>query len=90
VQQKANTPGIWNPLPFFDTVKRDGELGNIRDLRDFYTAAANGTLPSVVWITPAGSYSEHPPALVSRGQAYVTGLINALMRSPIGRAPQSF
>ncbi len=24
VQQKAKTPGIWNPLPFFDTVKRDG------------------------------------------------------------------
>jgi phospholipase C len=82
VQQKANTPGIWNPLPFFDTVKRDGELGNIQDLRDFYAAAANGTLPSVVWIAPAASYSEHPPALVSRGQAYVTGLINALMRSP--------
>jgi phospholipase C len=82
VQQKANTPGIWNPLPFFDTVKRDGELGNVRDLRDFYAAAANGTLPSVVWITPAAPYSEHPPALVSRGQAYVTGLINALMRSP--------
>jgi phospholipase C len=82
VQQKANTPGIWNPLPFFDTVKRDGELGNIRDLRDFYAAAANGTLPSVVWIAPAAPYSEHPPALVSRGQAYVTGLINALMRSP--------
>jgi phospholipase C len=82
VQQKANTPGIWNPLPFFDTVKRDGELGNIRDLRDFYAAAANGTLPSVVWIAPAGSYSEHPPGLVSRGQAYVTGLVSALMRSP--------
>ena len=39
-QQKAKTPGIWNPLPFFDTVKRDNELGNIRDLRDFYKAAA--------------------------------------------------
>jgi phospholipase C len=26
--------------------------------------------------------SEHPPALVSAGQTYVTGLINAVMRSP--------
>jgi phospholipase C len=26
--------------------------------------------------------SEHPPALVSAGQTYVTGLINALMQSP--------
>jgi phospholipase C len=80
--QRARTPGIWNPLPYFDTVKRDGELDNIRDLRDFYAAAANGTLPAVVWICPANRYSEHPPALVSRGQAYVTGLVNTIMRSP--------
>jgi phospholipase C len=82
VQQKAKTPGIWNPLPFFDTVKQDGQLGKIQDLRNFYAAARNGTLPSVAWICPAGPYSEHPPALVSRGQAYVTGLINTIMRSP--------
>jgi phospholipase C len=82
LQQGAKTPGIWNPLPYFDTVKQDGEQGNIRDLRDFYAAAANGTLPNVVWITPAAPYSEHPPALVSRGQAYVTGLIDAIMRGP--------
>lgn len=78
----AHTPGIWNVLPYFDTVKKDGELGNVRDLRDFYVAAKDGALPSVVWICPANTYSEHPPALVSLGQAYVTGLINALMRGP--------
>jgi hypothetical protein len=26
--------------------------------------------------------SEHPPALVGAGQTYVTGLVNAIMRSP--------
>ncbi len=82
VPQRAKTPGIWNVLPYFDTVKRDGELGNVRDLRDFYTAARTGTLPNVVWIAPAGAYSEHPTALVSVGQAYVTGLIDAIMRGP--------
>ena len=82
VPQNAKTPGIWNVLPNFDTVKSDGELGNVRDLRDFYSAAANGALPNVVWITPAARYSEHPPALVSAGQSYVTGLINAIMRGP--------
>lgn len=82
VQQKAHTPGIWNPLPYFDTVKRDGELGNIQDLRAFYAAARSGTLANVVWLCPAAPYSEHPPALVSRGQAYVTGVINAIMRGP--------
>jgi phospholipase C len=82
LQQRYRTPGIWNVLPYFDTVKKDGELGNIRDLREFYAAARNGTLPAVVWIAPAGTYSEHPPALVSAGQAYVTGLVNAIMSSP--------
>ncbi len=43
-------PAFGTVLPYFDTVKRDGELGNIRDLRNFYAAARNGTLPSVVWI----------------------------------------
>ncbi len=81
-QQRASTPEIWNPLPYFDTVKQDGELGNIQQLSQFYTAAKNGTLPAVSWISPNGKNSEHPPALVSTGQAYVTGLINAIMQGP--------
>jgi phospholipase C len=80
--QNPKTPGIWNPLPFFTTVQNDGELGNIQDLSQFYAAAQNGTLPAVSWICPAGRFSEHPAALVSEGQNYVTGLINAIMQGP--------
>ncbi len=80
--QDANTPGIWNPLPYFDTVKEDGELGNIQPLANFYKSAKDGTLPAVSWITPSNSVSEHPPASVKAGQAYVTGLINTIMQSP--------
>ena len=80
--QKAGVPQIWNPLPWFVDVQNDKQLGNIQDLSNFYTAAKNGTLPSVVWIVPNGKDSEHPPALVSTGQAYVTRLINAIMRGP--------
>jgi phospholipase C len=82
VQQSAQTPGIWNPLPSFTDVSQDGQLGNIQSLSNFYTAAANGTLPAVSWLDPNGTVSEHPPALVSAGQTYVTGLVNAIMRSP--------
>ena len=82
VQQGPQTPGIWNPLPSFTDVTEDGQLGNIQSLSNFFTAAKNGTLPAVSWITPNGTVSEHPPALVSTGQTYVTGLINALMQSP--------
>ena len=80
--QRAGTPGIWNPLPWFDTVHEDGQLGNVQQLSTFYAAAHDGTLPAVSWIAPNGKTSEHPPALVSDGQAYVTGLINAIMQGP--------
>jgi phospholipase C len=82
VQQGPQTPGIWNPLPDFTTVHQDNQLGNIQTLTNFFTAAKNGTLPAVSWIDPNGTVSEHPPALVSAGQTYVTGLINAIMQSP--------
>lgn len=76
------TPGIWNPLPYFTTVRQDGQLDNVKTIDDFYAAAKNGTLPAVSWICPNSKVSEHPPASVSAGQVYVTGLINAVMRSP--------
>ncbi|HLN16651.1 MAG TPA: alkaline phosphatase family protein [Acidimicrobiales bacterium] len=82
VDQNANTPGIWNPLPWFDTVQADHQLGNIQSVDRFYEAAKKGTLPAVSWVTPSGEVSEHPPAPVSYGQSYVTSLIDAVMRSP--------
>ncbi len=82
VKQKAKTPGIWNPLPNFDTVHQDGQLANIQSMNNFCMAAKNGSLPAVSWITPNGKESEHPPALVSTGQSYVTGLVNAVMQGP--------
>jgi phospholipase C len=82
VAQNSSTPGIWNPLPFFDTVKSDGELGNVQSVDRFYAAAKNGTLPAVSWVTPSDEVSEHPPAPVSAGQTFVTSIVNALMRSP--------
>jgi phospholipase C len=82
VRQNATTPGIWNPLPNFDTVRQDGQLGNVQTVANFYTQAKAGTLPAVSWVTPSGAVSEHPPATSSAGQAYVTSLINAVMASP--------
>jgi phospholipase C len=79
--QKAGTPNIWNPLPRFDTVRQDGQLGDIQNLDHFYADAKAGRLPAVSWVAPNGADSEHPPALVSAGQAYVTGLVNAIMQS---------
>ena len=79
--QRAGTPEIWNPLPWFETVRQDNQLGNIQTLDHFYADARSGKLPAVSWVVPNGQNSEHPPALVSAGQAYVTGLVNAIMQS---------
>jgi phospholipase C len=80
--QKVKVPGIWNPLPNFDTVKQDGQTNNIQDISKFYAAAKSGSLPAVSWVTPNSKDSEHPPALVSQGQSYVTNLINSVMQGP--------
>ena len=80
--QSPSTPSIWNPLPRFDTVQRDHQVGNVQPLGAFYRAARRGRLPAVTWVTPSQRLSEHPPALVTAGQTWVTGLINTLMRSP--------
>jgi phospholipase C len=74
-------PGYWNVLPWFDDVKADNEVGNVVDMNDFFSNLTNGTLAAVSWLTPSDELSEHPTALVSTGQKYVTTLINAVMAS---------
>jgi phospholipase C len=88
--QNARTPGIWNPLPYFDTVANDGQLSNIQPIHDFYAQARSGRLPAVSWVDPAGAVSEHPPSRVSVGQNYVTGLINTIMKGPDWRSTAIF
>jgi phospholipase C len=81
IAQSPRTPGIWNPLPSFDTVRQDHQLGNIRDTRAFYAAVRGGHLPAVSWVIPNGIVSEHPTSSIRAGQAYVTNLVNTIARS---------
>ena len=80
--QQVGTPSIWNPLPRFNTVRLDRELGNVQTVRHLYEDARKGALPAVSWVVPNQELSEHPPALISAGQAYVTSVINAVMQGP--------
>jgi phospholipase C len=82
VRQDATTPGIFNPLPWFDTVRRDGQEGNIQSVARFYAQARAGTLPAVSWVVPSDVVSEHPPHSIRAGQAFVTSLVNAVGQSP--------
>ncbi|MGB9185120.1 MAG: alkaline phosphatase family protein [Solirubrobacteraceae bacterium] len=80
-EQDPRTPGIWNPLPSFDTVRQDHQLGNIRDTSALLKGLRSGHLPAVSWVIPNGIVSEHPTSSIRTGQAYVTSLIDAIGRS---------
>jgi phospholipase C len=82
VQQGPKTESIWNPLPAFSDVIQDHQQGNIQSISNFFAAAKTGRLPAVSWVIPSGPVSEHPGWLVSSGQTYVTGLVDAIMRGP--------
>lgn len=78
--QLAGVPGIWNVLPGFETVRKDGQLGNVVPFDQFYRDVREGNVPQVAWFFPSDEVSEHPPASVALGQAYVTGIVNAIMQ----------
>ena len=81
-RQSTDTPDIWNPLPGFQTVHADHQLSNVQPSRAYFRDARAGTLPAVSWIVPNHHNSEHPPASIADGQAWVTRIVNAAMRSP--------
>jgi phospholipase C len=81
-RQDVTTPGIWNPLPNFTTVKRDHQLANVQDVSSFVAAAKLGTLPAVSWIAPSFAVSEHPPASIAAGERHVGSLIDAVAAGP--------
>jgi phospholipase C len=70
-----------NPLPWFDTVRQDFSAAQYQAARRLFRDLKDNTLPSISWIVPGDKDSDHPPALITNGQAYVTGLINSIMRS---------
>ena len=66
----------------FRTVAENHQLENIRPHADFFAAAADGSLPSVSWVLPYQRFAEHPPDDIRDGQAWVTKVVNAVMRGP--------
>jgi phospholipase C len=79
------TAGSKNPLPGFTTLEETGQQENILHHDDFVRAATNGTLPSVSWVVPGNTGSEHPmgKAGISAGMAHVTRMVNAVMKGPL-------
>ncbi len=70
----------------FADVQNDS--GQVRPLSQYYTDAANGTLPQVSFVesNPFGKVNvesdEHPPANVQVGEKFVHDIVQALVNSP--------
>ncbi len=83
--QTSAVPSVWNPAPFFASVKAQGKAylaAHVPTSDRFIVDVKGGTLPAVSWIVPSGVYSEHPSQSVTTGMEYVTSLVNAVMQSP--------
>jgi phospholipase C len=81
--QAAGVYSYMNPLLGFPAVRNDpSQTGRVVGTDQFYRDAAAGKLPQVCWLVPSDAVSEHPPANIAHGMAYVTGAVNAVMRSP--------
>jgi phospholipase C len=79
----AKTPDFWNPLPDFTDVRQDQQrVAAQTPLSAFYSAARDGTLPNVSWVTPNWADSNHPGVPIGPGQAWVTRLVNTVMKGP--------
>jgi phospholipase C len=88
--QDPRTPGIWNPLPSFTDVKQDHQERDIRPTADLFPALKHGALPAVSWVIPNGVDSEHPTSNLRTGMEYVTGIIDAIMRSKAWKSTAIF
>ena len=71
IRHVRERPRVWREhvLPVQEVVK---------DIRD-------GGLPPVTWITPVRALSEHPAFNFCAGENWTTGVIDAIMRSPMWR-----
>ena len=75
---------VWfqNPLPGFQDLYATHQVGNIQPHEQFFTGIKTDSLPSVSWVMPVRGHSEHPPDNIATGAAWVTRVVNAVMRAP--------
>jgi phospholipase C len=79
-----NTASQQNPLPWFTTVRQNGQVSNVKPHREYFASATDGTLPSVSWVMPYNGVGEHPHSgePIWKGMRHVTQVINAAMNGP--------
>ena len=75
--------GEWNSFDAISHIRFSAQWAtNFPPDSQFYTDAANGTLPNVSWLVEPNNLSGHPPASFCANENIVVGLVNAVMNGP--------
>ena len=77
---------FWSPLSSYRTVTTSRTNQGLGQFYDDVADSSGKSLPAVSWIVPGRAVSEHagiidPPVDIQAGQAYVTSIVNAIMRN---------
>ena len=87
---RARTPGIWNPLPRFDTVWQDHQIGDIQPVGRLLPRRGQRPPPGRHLDRSEPGRERAPARLVTAGQTYVTHLIDSIMRGRDWRSTAIF
>lgn len=70
---------IWNAPSYISNIAKSHNV--VKTAGRIVTDIANGTLATVSWVCPEGTYSDHPSVPVGEAQNFLADLVNAAMES---------
>jgi phospholipase C len=82
----ASPPGdaydFWNPLAAQQQSYAASMSSHFVPRTQFFSDAANGTLPDISWVIPSLNDSDHPTQNLTTGQSWVASVVDAVEASP--------
>lgn len=76
----SSTP-IWNAPYFIKPLYSTDAKNIITDSSQFVKDVKAGQMPTVSWVTPTGTQTDHPPIATLGAQNFVTNIANTIMQS---------
>lgn len=88
INQAVGGNGVGSAYAFFNPLAARYEsydryfVSHFSDRTNFFTDVTNGNLPQISWVIPRVSFSDHPPANVTAGEAFVASVVDSVEMSP--------
>ena len=72
----------WNPLAAKYESYTEWYVSHFVPRSEFINDSRNGSLPDISWVIPDYTFSDHPPANLTRGQEFVASVVDSVEESP--------